>query len=49
MLPTGAAVELLFQVAVRISDLMDKGIAEQGLTRARAEVIWVLSNQGPMT
>jgi len=50
---TGASargvLERLFELAVLLVDGMDRGLAEQGLTRARAELIWRLHRQGPMT
>ena len=43
------AFERLFELAARLGDLMDHGLAERGLSMARAEVIWVLRRQGPVT
>lgn len=43
------ALEKLFELAVRLSDKMDHGLAELGLTRARAKVLWLLHHQGAMT
>jgi len=37
------ALEGLFALAVRLGDGMDRALAELGLTRARAEVIWRLA------
>lgn len=45
----GAALEGLFEVAVRLDEAIDQRLAEEGLTRARAEVIWRLQHGGPMT
>jgi DNA-binding MarR family transcriptional regulator len=45
----GVALERLFELAILISDVMEGGLAERGLTRARAEVLWRLHRQGPMT
>jgi DNA-binding MarR family transcriptional regulator len=42
-------LEHLFEVAVLLVDSMEGGLREQGLTRARAELIWRLLQQGPMT
>jgi DNA-binding MarR family transcriptional regulator len=39
----------LFELAALLGNSIDRGLAEQGLTRARAEVIWRLGRQGPMT
>jgi DNA-binding MarR family transcriptional regulator len=36
------ALEKLFEVAVLLADAMDQGLAERGLTRARAELLWRL-------
>jgi DNA-binding MarR family transcriptional regulator len=43
------AVGLLFEVGVQLASAMDESLAEQGLTRPRAEVIWRLHQLGPMT
>ncbi len=43
------ALERLYELAVLLVDGMDRGLGEQGLTRARAEMIWRLHRQGPMT
>jgi DNA-binding MarR family transcriptional regulator len=45
----GVALERLFELAILISDVMEDGLAERGLTRARAELLWRLHRQGPMT
>jgi DNA-binding MarR family transcriptional regulator len=42
-------LERLFEVGVLLTEAMDRGLAEQGLTRARAEVIWRLHQHGPTT
>lgn len=42
-------LERLFEVAVLLDELIDQGLSDQGLTRARAEVIWRLQRIGPMT
>lgn len=46
--PSGV-LERLYELAVLLVDGMDRGLGEQGLTRARAELIWRLHRQGPMT
>lgn len=46
---TGFALERLFELAVLLTDAMEAGLAERGLTRARAELLWRLHRQGPMT
>jgi DNA-binding MarR family transcriptional regulator len=38
-----------FEFAEVMGDLMARGLAERGLTRARAEVIWRLESSGPVT
>ena len=43
------AVEQLFELAVRLSDAMERGLAERGLTMARAELLWRLQRRGPAT
>jgi DNA-binding MarR family transcriptional regulator len=43
------ALDHLFEAAVLLVDDMEGGSRQQGLTRARAEVIWRLLQQGPMT
>jgi DNA-binding MarR family transcriptional regulator len=45
----GVALERLFELAILVTDAMEGGLAERGLTRARAEVLWRLHRQGPMT
>jgi DNA-binding MarR family transcriptional regulator len=46
---TGVALERLFELAVLLTDAMEAGLAERGLTRPRAELLWRLHRQGPMT
>lgn len=36
------AIGRLFELAALLGDSIDRGLADQGLTRARAEVIWRL-------
>jgi DNA-binding MarR family transcriptional regulator len=43
------ALEHLFEVAVVLVDSMEGGLREQGVTRARAELIWQILQHGPMT
>jgi DNA-binding MarR family transcriptional regulator len=43
------ALERLFEMAVRLTGGMDQGLARQGLSRARAELIWNLRRAGPTT
>ena len=44
-----AAVEQLFELAVLLGDAMARGLAERGLTLARAELLWRLQRRGPAT
>jgi DNA-binding MarR family transcriptional regulator len=39
----------LFELAGMTSELMERGMAERGLTRARASVLWALHQRGPST
>lgn len=43
------ALARLFELAVTLADTMAAGLAERGLTRARATVIWVLREREPLT
>lgn len=43
------AVEQLFGLAVLLGDAMERGLAERGLTLARAELLWRLRRGGPAT
>jgi len=43
------ALTRLFAVGAVLGPAMEQGLAEQGLTTARAEVIWRLHHLGPMT
>ncbi|HKF17751.1 MAG TPA: MarR family transcriptional regulator [Candidatus Dormibacteraeota bacterium] len=45
----GAALARMFELGVRLTEAMDQGLGEQGLTRSRAEVIWRLHHMGPVT
>ena len=45
----GAALERLFELALLLTDGMDRGLAERGLSRARAELLWRLRARSPMT
>src|SRR5262245_22416706 len=42
-------MDRLFDLAVVLGDMMDRRLAEHGLTPARAEVIWLLHRGGPRT
>jgi DNA-binding MarR family transcriptional regulator len=43
------AMDRLFELAVVLGDLMNRRLADDGLTPARAEVIWLLHRGGPCT
>jgi len=43
------AMDRLFDLAVVLGEMMDRRLAEHGLTPARAEVIWLLHQGGPCT
>lgn len=43
------AVERLFELVVLLADGMERGLAERGLSRARAQLLWRLGQHGPMT
>jgi len=45
----GDALERLFELATYLTDAMDRGLGERGLTRARAELVWRLGRLGPVT
>jgi DNA-binding MarR family transcriptional regulator len=45
----GAALARMFELGVRLTEAMDQGLGEQGLTRSRAEVIWRLQHLGPVS
>jgi DNA-binding MarR family transcriptional regulator len=42
-------MDRLFDLAVMLGELMNRRLAEHGLTPARAEVIWLLHHGGPRT
>jgi DNA-binding MarR family transcriptional regulator len=42
-------MDRLFDLAVVLGDLMNRRLAEHGLTPARAEVIWLLHREGQVT
>src|SRR5262245_5747978 len=44
-----AAMERLFELAILVNDSIEAGLAQRGLTRARAELLLLLHRQGPMT
>lgn len=42
------AFDKAFELAARLAEVMGAALAERGLTTARAEVLYVLHNQGPL-
>jgi DNA-binding MarR family transcriptional regulator len=42
-------VDRLFELAVVLSDLMNRRLADSGLTPARGEIIWLLHRRGQLT
>lgn len=42
-------VDRLFELAVLLGDLMNRRLADNGLTPARGELIWVLHRRGHLT
>ena len=49
--PSSARVSLdrLFELAEVLGAMMQRGVAERGLTTARAGVLWALFHEGPVT
>jgi DNA-binding MarR family transcriptional regulator len=45
----GRVLERLFELAVVLNDLMNEHLDALGLTAARAEVLWLLVERGPVT
>jgi DNA-binding MarR family transcriptional regulator len=45
----GDALDRLFELAVVLFEAMERGLADRRLSRPRAEVLWRLYHQGPMT
>jgi len=43
------ALDHLFALSAATSEFMERGLAQRGLSRARASVLWALHRQGPMT
>jgi len=42
-------LDQLFELAGLLGEYMERGLVDRGLTRARAEVIWRLHQDGPVT
>jgi DNA-binding MarR family transcriptional regulator len=47
--PLNDALERTFQLAATLGAVMQQGLVERGLTRARASVVWQLHHRGPVT
>jgi DNA-binding MarR family transcriptional regulator len=45
----GDAMDRLFELAAVLFEAMERGLADRRLSRPRAEVLWRLYHQGPMT
>lgn len=45
---TVGALDRVFELAARLGDLMERALDERGLSTARAEVLFVLHERGPM-
>ena len=45
----GQALERLFELGVLLADGIDSGLQKQGLSRARAEVVWRLQREEALT
>ncbi|MFD0506250.1 MarR family winged helix-turn-helix transcriptional regulator [Streptomyces chiangmaiensis] len=43
------SLDRLFELAEVLGVMMQRGVAERGLTTARAGLLWVLFHEGPMT
>ncbi|MEU3011728.1 MarR family winged helix-turn-helix transcriptional regulator [Nocardia asteroides] len=44
-----AATDKLFELAEVLGAMMERGMAERGLTHARARLLWRLHHHGPLT
>lgn len=47
--PASVSLDRLFELAEVLGSLMQRGLAERGLTTARAGLLWTLFHDGPMT
>ncbi|SDL18455.1 DNA-binding transcriptional regulator, MarR family [Streptomyces indicus] len=47
--PARASLDRLFELTEVLGALMQRGMADRGLTLARAGVLWALFHDGPMT
>ncbi len=46
---TERLLDRILELTVALGDDMDRDLRERGLTRSRAQVIWRVAGQGPMT
>ncbi|WP_200881383.1 MarR family winged helix-turn-helix transcriptional regulator [Nocardia brasiliensis] len=44
-----AATDRLFELTEVLGAMMERGMAERGLTQARSRVLWTLHHRGPLT
>ena len=44
-----AALALLLEITVLLSEDMERDLARRGLTRARTSIVWLVALHGPMT
>lgn len=49
LVPIRASLDRLFELAEVLGAITRRGLAEKGLTTARAGVLWALFHDGPMT
>lgn len=47
--PASVSLDRLFELAEVLGAMMQRGVAERGLTTARAALLWALFHAGPMT
>jgi DNA-binding MarR family transcriptional regulator len=47
--PASLSLDRLFELAEALGAMMQRGVAERGLTTARAGLLWALFHDGPMT
>ncbi|WP_280336424.1 MarR family winged helix-turn-helix transcriptional regulator [Nocardia wallacei] len=47
--PASTAADRLFQLTELLGAMMERGMADRGLTQARARLLWALHHRGPMT
>ncbi|MBV7700565.1 MarR family winged helix-turn-helix transcriptional regulator [Streptomyces sp. TRM70350] len=47
--PASSSLDRLFELAETLGSMMERGMAERGISRARAGLLWALLHGGPMT